>query len=172
MNLRGLKEAIQILLPIFLGFVATHLVLIVYGILAHATYLPQLVPSTVASTSELAGNIGWTGVAAMLLLAFSQGGDTYTVLEAVSNNVNLLAEPRVRTGKVTMMYMALSLAFAASGIILLYLLYLLWNARQVPGETPRSLQKFPVRERANRRFARLRRRGRAGENALGSGRYA
>ena len=34
MNLRGLKEAIQILLPIFLGFVATHLVLIVYGIVA------------------------------------------------------------------------------------------------------------------------------------------
>ena len=82
MNLRGLKEAIQILLPIFLGFVVTHLVLIVYGIVAHASYLPQLVPTTMASTSELAGNIGWTGVAAMLLLAYSQGGGTYTGLEA------------------------------------------------------------------------------------------
>jgi amino acid transporter len=132
MNLRGLKEAIQILLPIFLGFVATHLVLIVYGILAHASYLPQLVPTTMASTGELASNIGWTGVAAMLLLAYSQGGGTYTGLEAVSNNVNLLAEPRVRTGKMTMLYMALSLAFTASGIILLYLL---WNAQHVPGET-------------------------------------
>ncbi|MFL6657241.1 MAG: APC family permease [Massilia sp.] len=132
MNLRGLKEAIKILLPIFLGFVATHLVLIVYGILAHATSLPALVPTTMASTEALAGNIGWTGVAAMLLLAYSQGGGTYTGLEAVSNNVNLLAEPRVRTGKVTMMYMALSLAFTASGIILLYLL---WDARHVPGET-------------------------------------
>ncbi|MES2017944.1 MAG: APC family permease [Pseudomonadota bacterium] len=132
MNLRGLKEAIKILLPIFLGFVATHMVLIVYGILAHASNLPQLVPTTMASTTELAGNIGWTGVAAMLLLSYSQGGGTYTGLEAVSNNVNLLAEPRVRTGKVTMMYMALSLAFTASGIILLYLL---WDARHVPGET-------------------------------------
>jgi amino acid transporter len=132
MNLRGLKEAIQILLPIFLGFVATHLVLIVYGIVAHASHLPALVPSTLAETRELAGGIGWAGVAGMLLLAYSQGGGTYTGLEAVSNNVNLLAEPRVRTGKMTMFYMALSLAITAAGIILLYLL---WDARPVMGET-------------------------------------
>ncbi len=68
----------------------------------------------------------------MLLLAYSQGGGTYTGLEAVSNNVNLLAEPRVRTGKMTMFYMALSLAFTAAGIILLYLL---WEAKPVAGET-------------------------------------
>jgi amino acid transporter len=132
MNLRGLKEAIQILLPIFLGFVVTHLVLIVYGIVAHASYLPDLVPVTLAETRLLASDIGWVGVAAMLLLAYSQGGGTYTGLEAVSNNVNLLAEPRKRTGKVTMLYMALSLAITASGIILLYLL---WDAKPVPGET-------------------------------------
>ncbi|MES2150837.1 MAG: APC family permease [Pseudomonadota bacterium] len=132
MNLRGLKEAIQILLPIFLGFVATHLVLIIYGIAAHATLLPYVLPSTMAETGELARSIGWTGVAGMLLLAYSQGGGTYTGLEAVSNNVNLLAEPRVRTGKITMLYMALSLAFTAGGIILLYLL---WDARPVAGET-------------------------------------
>jgi amino acid transporter len=132
MNLRGLKEAIQILLPIFLGFVATHLVLIVYGIAAHSSHLPELVPATMAETGELARSIGWTGVAAMLLLAYSQGGGTYTGLEAVSNNVNLLAEPRVRTGKLTMLYMALSLAVTAAGIILLYLL---WDARPVHGET-------------------------------------
>ncbi|SHN26580.1 Amino acid transporter [Duganella sacchari] len=131
MNLRGLKEAIQILLPIFLGFVATHLVLIVYGIFAHASHLPALIPGTMAETTDLASHIGWAGVAGMLL-AYSQGGGTYTGLEAVSNNVNLLAEPRVRTGKVTMIYMALSLAFTAGGIILLYLL---WDAQPVPGET-------------------------------------
>lgn len=132
MNLRGLKEAIQILLPIFLGFVATHLVLIVYGIVAHASHLPQVIPSTIAETQTLAQSIGWTSVAGMLLLAYSQGGGTYTGLEAVSNNVNLLAEPRVRTGKVTMFYMAVSLAITAGGIILLYLL---WDARPVAGET-------------------------------------
>lgn len=132
MNLRGLKEAIRILLPIFLGFVATHLVLIVYGIVTHAAHLPQLVPQTVGETRELAAGIGWAGVAGMLMLAYSQGGGTYTGLEAVSNNVNLLAEPRVRTGKLTMYTMALSLAITAGGIILLYLL---WDARPVAGET-------------------------------------
>src|ERR1700709_1310387 len=74
MNLRGLKEAIQILLPIFLGFVATHLVLIVYGIVVHASHLPELIPHTLHGTAELAGQVGWTGVAGMLLLAYSQGG--------------------------------------------------------------------------------------------------
>ena len=132
LNLRGLKEAIKVLLPIFLGFVVTHFVLIVYGIFAHASHLPELVPSTLAETSELASHIGWIGVSGMLLLAYSQGGGTYTGLEAVSNNVNILAEPRVHTGKMTMIYMALSLAFTASGIILLYLL---WNATPVEGET-------------------------------------
>src|SRR5262249_58771626 len=76
--------------------------------------------------------VGWVGVTALLLLAYPQGGGTYTGLEAVSNNVNVLAEPRVHTGKATMLYMAVSLAFTAGGIILLYLL---WNAKPIAGQT-------------------------------------
>jgi amino acid transporter len=132
MNLRGIKEAIQFLLPIFLGFVATHLVLIVYGVFAHASSLPQVIPSTLAETTALAHGIGWASVGGMLLFAYSQGGGTYTGLEAVSNNVNMLAEPRVRTGKMTMFYMAVSLSITAGGIILLYLL---WDAHPVAGQT-------------------------------------
>jgi amino acid transporter len=132
LNLRGMKEVISILLPVFLGFIATHFVLIVYGIAAHADQFSVVVPATLAETRELGSQLGWTGVAALLLLAYSQGGGTYTGLEAVSNNVNVLTEPRVRTGKVTMLYMALSLAFTAGGIILLYLL---WNAQPVEGKT-------------------------------------
>ncbi len=132
LNLRGMKEAIQVLLPIFLGFVVTHFALIVYGIFAHVSFLPDLVPSTLENTRTLAADISWVSVAGMLLLAYSQGGGTYTGLEAVSNNVNILAEPRVHTGKMTMIYMALSLAFTASGIILLYLL---WESKPVEGQT-------------------------------------
>jgi amino acid transporter len=132
LNLRGMKEAITVLLPIFVGFILTHAFLIVYGVLSHATALPTLVPDVWRGTSELSGQVGWTGVAALLLIAYSQGGGTYTGIEAVSNNVNVLAEPRVHTGKVTMLYMALSLAFTAGGIILLYLL---WDARPVEGQT-------------------------------------
>jgi amino acid transporter len=132
LNLRGMKDVITVLLPIFLGFIITHAFLIVYGVLMHVSVLPTLVPATLQETSQLSSQLGWTGVAAMLLLAYSQGGGTYTGLEAVSNNVNVLAEPRVHTGKVTMLYMALSLAFTAGGIILLYLL---WDARPVEGQT-------------------------------------
>jgi amino acid transporter len=132
LNLRGMREAITFLLPIFLGFIVTHAFLIVYGVLAHVPELPTLVPATLAETGDLASQMGWTGVAALLLLAYSQGGGTYTGLEAVSNNVNVLAEPRVHTGKVTMLYMAASLAFTAAGIVLLYLL---WNAKPVEGQT-------------------------------------
>jgi hypothetical protein len=39
-------------------------------------------------------------------------------LEAVSNNINMLVEPRVPNGRRTMLYMATSLAFTAGGIIL------------------------------------------------------
>ncbi|MEO7497034.1 MAG: APC family permease [Massilia sp.] len=132
MNLRGAKESIKILLPIFMGFVVTHLVLIVYGILAHAGAIPALLPDTLAETHSLAGQTSWVFTIALLLKAYSLGGGTYTGIEAVSNNVNSLAEPRMRTGKLTMLYMACSLAFTAAGIILLYLL---WDAHPVEGQT-------------------------------------
>ena len=132
LNMRGMKEAIKVLLPIFVGFVITHVTLIFYGIWAHAEFLPALVPSTIAETKSLSSEIGFIGVVSALMLAYSQGGGTYTGLEAVSNNINTLAEPRVRTGKWTMFYLAASLAFTAAGILLLYLL---WNVTYKEGET-------------------------------------
>ncbi len=132
LNLRGLKEAIKVLLPIFLGFVIIHIVLIVYGIAARSERLPGLLPATWDETLSVKAETGWFFVVSTLLLAYSQGGGTYTGLEAVSNNVNTLAEPRVQTGKWTMFYMASSLAFTATGILLLYLL---WDAKPVEGET-------------------------------------
>ena len=119
LNLRGMKEAITVLLPVFMGFIVTHVILLVYGVAAHASSLPALFPATIIETQKLSSNIGTLGVIAALMVAYSQGGGTYTGIEAVSNNVNVLAEPRERTGKVTMFYMALSLAIAAGGIILL-----------------------------------------------------
>ncbi len=132
LNLRGMKEAIKFLLPIFVGFVVVHVVLIGYGIYAHAERLPALIPDTLTETTELARHTGWIFVVSTIMLAYSQGGGTYTGLEAVSNNVNTLAEPRIATGKWTMFYMATSLAFTAGGIMLLYLL---WSVVQSPGQT-------------------------------------
>ncbi len=77
----------------------------------------------VAETRQLAHDIGWVAAVSLFLRAYSLGGGTYTGIEAVSNNVQTLREPIVRTGKLTMFYMATSLAFTAGGIILLYLLW-------------------------------------------------
>ena len=50
------------------------------------------------------------------------GAGTYTGIEAVSNGLGILREPQVQTGKRTMVYMALSLAIAAGGLFLAYLI--------------------------------------------------
>lgn len=132
LNFRGMRESILVLLPIFIGFVVLHLGLIVYGVAAHGTNLASVVPDAVGEAHGMSSALGPLVVAALLMRAFSLGGGTYTGLEAVSNNVNMLAEPRVPNGKVTMFYMAMSLAFTAGGIILLYML---WHAKPIEGQT-------------------------------------
>ncbi|MBM4396925.1 MAG: amino acid permease, partial [Deltaproteobacteria bacterium] len=61
-------------------------------------------------------------MAALLARAFSLGGGTYTGIEAVSNGLPILREPRAQTGRRTMTYMALSLAVTATGLLVCYLL--------------------------------------------------
>lgn len=132
LNLRGVKEAIYILLPIFLGFFVTHAAIIIYGVVTHASGLSGVVPKAMAETHQLAGFVGWVGVIGILLHAYSLGSGTYTGLESVSNNAHQLVEPRAVTGKHTMMLMAFSLSLIAGGITLLYLL---WDAQPVSGMT-------------------------------------
>jgi len=132
LNMRGMKESIKILMPIFLGFFITHVILIIYGIAAHRTGLAFIIPNTLKETHDSMTAIGWIPIVALILHAYSLGSGTYTGLEAVSNNVNRLREPRIATGKWTMFYMAVSLSFTAAGIILLYLL---WQPEHVPGQT-------------------------------------
>ncbi|MCP5420917.1 MAG: APC family permease [Gammaproteobacteria bacterium] len=132
LNLRGMKESIKFLLPIFLGFFISHALLIAYGIYVHGARLPNLIPDTLTETTTMTHEFGWVFVASLFLRAYSLGGGTYTGLEAVSNNVNVLAEPRVKTGQLTMFLMAASLSLTAGGIILLYLL---WAVQPLPGQT-------------------------------------
>jgi amino acid transporter len=132
LNLRGVKESILILTPIFLGFALTHLPLILFGVLRHSSALPTLMADTVADTHQAISQLGLLGVAAVFLRAFSMGGGTYTGIEAVSNSTDILREPRVATGKRTMLYMAVSLSFTAGGILLCYLLN---GVHHQPGRT-------------------------------------
>lgn len=132
LNMRGMKESIKFLMPIFLGFFVIHIILISYGIIAHHKGLSLIIPDTLAETQSAITAVGWIPVLALIFHAYSLGSGTYTGLEAVSNNVNRLREPRVVTGKWTMFYMAVSLSFTAAGMILLFLL---WEPKAVVGKT-------------------------------------
>ncbi len=132
MNLRGVKESVKALLPIFLVFVATHVLLIVYGIVAHFWAIPQVLSETHTRIVGDAGNMGWIALLLILFRAYSLGGGTYTGIEAVSNGMPILREPKVATAKRTMVYMAVSLAFTAGGILVCYLL---WHASPEEGKT-------------------------------------
>jgi len=58
-----------------------------------------------------------------MLKAYSMGAGTYTGIEAVSNGLPILREPRVQTGKRTMNYMGASLAITVFGLLIAYLIY-------------------------------------------------
>jgi hypothetical protein len=123
LNLRGTKESVQFLLPIFLLFVLTHVVAISLGVGTRIGELPIVASTSMQESLTDVRGIGIWATLAILLHAYSLGGGTYTGIEAVSNGLQILREPRVETGKRTMLYMSVSLAFTASGILLCYLLH-------------------------------------------------
>ena len=87
----------------------------------------------------------------IILRAYSLGGGAYTGIEAVSNGVQILREPKVPNAKQTMLYMAVSLAFTAGGIILGYLLT---GSRPHPTEGhERRARGESLRRLDDRRFA-------------------
>ena len=78
------------------------------------------------------GELGLFGVGVLLMRAYSMGAGTYTGIEAVCNAMGTLREPRVKTGKKALLYMAISLSFIAGGIILGYMLN---GVQHVAGKT-------------------------------------
>jgi len=124
MNLRGTKESVRALVPIFLTFVACHVVVLVASIGMHLGAFGAIASSVSEGLSRdlIDPKIGALGLMAVFLRAYSMGAGTYTGIEAVSNGLQIMAEPRVATAKRTMLYMAVSLAVTAGGIILAYLL--------------------------------------------------
>lgn len=122
LNIRGLRESIIPLIPVFLLFLATHVILIVGGIVTHLADFPAVSHQITTEARSAVATLGWGGVLALFARAYSLGGGTYTGIEAVSNGLPIMREPRVQTGKRTMLYMALSLAFTAGGLLICYLL--------------------------------------------------
>ncbi|HVT60229.1 MAG TPA: amino acid permease [Thermoanaerobaculia bacterium] len=132
LNLRGVKESIKALTPIFLVFLLAHALLLATTIIGHAGQVPAMAHQVRSGFSSGLTTLGLGGMALLLLRAYALGGGTYTGIEAVSNGLQIMREPRVETGKRTMLYMALSLALTAGGILIGYLLL---DARFVSGKT-------------------------------------
>jgi amino acid transporter len=135
LNLRGVKESVTILMPIFMTFLITHAILIVGAIALHLGSIGVVTQEIVQEVRQDIANpgMGFFGMIGLLLYAYSLGAGTYTGIEAVSNSMPVMREPKVATAQRTMMYMATSLALTAGGLMVAYLLLRLTLP---PGGTP------------------------------------
>jgi amino acid transporter len=132
LNLRGAKESVVLWVPVFFLFIVTYTFGIIWAIWAHFGDLPNIGHGVITDVKSDCADVGVFGFIAVMLRAYSLGAGTYTGIEAVSNGLNSLREPRVQTGKRTMVYMCLSLSFIVGGLLLAYLLY---HVEHVDGQT-------------------------------------
>jgi hypothetical protein len=132
LNIRGVRESVLTLLPVFLLFLVTHVLIIGAGLLIA---LPKAAATFEGARTGYEQGVATMGLGGLLMLfirAYSLGGGTYTGIEAVSNGLPIMREPKAETGKRTMVYMGTSLAFTASGLLLCYLF---WQLAPATGKT-------------------------------------
>ncbi len=139
MNLRGVKESILVLTPIFLVFLVTHAVIIAGAIGGNLGEAGTVVSSVATDATTDFGALGLGAMMLIFLRAFALGGGTFTGIEAVSNGLGIMREPRVRTGKRTMVLMATSLSLTAGGILIAYLLLHVDEAMAQPAHSGQTL---------------------------------
>ncbi|TRZ71007.1 MAG: APC family permease [Bacteroidetes bacterium] len=132
LNLRGVKESVFSLMPIFIIFLLTHVFAIVYPIFFHTKEFINIVPEAAREFRQASNNMGTFAVLLILARAYSMGAGTYTGIEAVSNSMVILKEPRVKTGIATMRLMAFSLGITVLGLLTAYSLF---HLKHIPGKT-------------------------------------
>lgn len=123
LNLRGVKESVVPLIPIFLTFMITHVIVIVYSVMVHVDTIPIVVERVATEVGNAGTNLGFFGLMILLMRSYSMGAGTFTGIEAVSNGIPILREPRVQTAKTTMRYMAVSLAAMVVGLMVAYIFF-------------------------------------------------
>ncbi|MEI7502233.1 MAG: APC family permease [Paludibacter sp.] len=132
LNLRGVKESVTALTPIFIIFIISHIFLIVYAFTTHATQLKTVAIQTGTEFGSTVHSLGIYGTIFLIMKAYSMGAGTYTGIEAVSNGIPNLREPRVKTAIKTMRLLAISLSAAVLGLIVSYFLF---GVHIQPGKT-------------------------------------
>ena len=131
-NLRGIRESVTSFMPIFVAFLVMHVLFLAVGLAMHAHETAAVGQEIVTGTRHDLHTMGVLGLALLLFRAYSMGGGTYTGIEAVSNGIAIMREPKVENAKRTMIYLSVSLAATAGGILLVYLLT---HAKPVEGQT-------------------------------------
>jgi amino acid transporter len=132
LNLRGVKEAVMPLVPVFLLFVVTHLIVIIYAVISHMGNFGAVYHETGRELNNSFHTLGLFGVLFLVMKAYSLGAGTFTGIEAVSNGLPVLRDPKVATAKKTMNYMAISLSVTVMGLMLAYILF---DVHDYPGKT-------------------------------------
>ncbi len=122
LNWRGVRESVLVLLPIFIVFIISHFVIVVWIFVSNGHKLPQAVEDSIVKSASTIQTLGFGVFAIAILKAYAIGGGSFTGIEALSNSVQILREPRVKTARHTMIMMAVSLALLASGLLIGYLL--------------------------------------------------
>ncbi|HEX4352311.1 MAG TPA: amino acid permease, partial [Polyangiales bacterium] len=95
MNIRGVKESVTSLVPVFVLFLITHAILLLVAIGGHVASIGTTATMVHSSVSGSLKTLGLLGVTQLFIRAYSMGGGTYTGIEAVSNGVAMMREPRV-----------------------------------------------------------------------------
>lgn len=123
LNLRGVKESVLSLTPIFIVFILMHVFVIIYAIVLKANNFQLVFQETSNQLHSSISQVGGLGTLFIILKAYSMGAGTFTGIEAVSNGMPILREPRVKTARRTMILMAVSLSFIVLGLMVAYALY-------------------------------------------------
>lgn len=123
LNLRGVKESVVSLTPIFIVFIVTHFIAITYALFIHSSNISHVVSQTSADINSTVSQLGFFATFFIILRAYSMGAGTYTGIEAVSNGMPILREPKVETARKTMFLMAISLSFMVLGLMISYMLF-------------------------------------------------
>ncbi|MGK4145210.1 APC family permease [Weissella paramesenteroides] len=116
-NLRGLRESAgALMVPVYL-FIVVMVVMIVWGLF-------NILTGQVNYQPTITGHVA-TGSASILLFlkAFSSGSSSLTGVEAISNAVPNFKEPKPRNASITLVIMAVILAFFLIGVTFLSFTY-------------------------------------------------
>jgi amino acid transporter len=123
LNLRGVKESVAVLVPIVIAFVGSHVLVLGAAIASRAGALPDVIAPVPDDLQRLAREEGSLGALGALVRAYALGGAIYTGLEAISNGVPILREPKVQSARRTMLLLA-GIPGAVIAVILVgFLLY-------------------------------------------------